>query len=258
MSVNRLILIVLISGGLILFLTQNWSLFPSISIRILSMSTRSFPLGVWVIISMLCGALTSLLINVLLQLNGYSSSVGNTRKPKKTSTKGYSRGEYADVNVRETYRNKSSRDVNSPSRGKSRVNSRRSYTEDYIEDRRDNYQDDWENPGNAEDWGFEDKPKSSPDDYPYRKNTNRNSNKSTTIEDKEPEFNLPHDNSPEQSENESTSAPKTIYDADYRVIVPPKESPDTFQEDEVTNTEDDWSFLEDDDFTIDKNPKPST
>ncbi|MEM7725091.1 MAG: hypothetical protein AAF208_01805 [Cyanobacteria bacterium P01_A01_bin.45] len=286
MSVNRLILLALILGGLILFFVQNWSIFPSISIVLLGMRVRTLPLAAWILFSLLAGAATSLLINSLLQLSGYISQARNSRQYSETR---YSRYKNTSTDFKE---GRNSRYTDSPPQRKPFADNSGEYR-NYVDNREYDDEDSWENPRDADDWGFkEDRSNSSTQNNPDTgKFENHQPSRSKRTKDKEsdwetepeldPELDLELDLEPEldpepenprnsssdsdtsygykQPQTPRNSVKKSIYDADYRVIDPPLESSNVFQdENQSNNSEDDWSFLEDDDFEVDKNSPSST
>ncbi len=66
MPIARLIILLLLLLGVTLLALQNWS--PALPLVFWGMETQPLPLGVWIAIAIVAGALTSLFISGLLQL----------------------------------------------------------------------------------------------------------------------------------------------------------------------------------------------
>ena len=249
MSVNRLILLVVVLGGLILFIAQNWSVVPPLPLVFLGIQTQPLPLSVWILVSTVAGAISYELVGSLLRLPNFrecqetfkSSSIPKT----KTSTHTYSqRNSSAQA---ESRRERSS----SPPPKSATKNQPQEY-DDY---------DDWDNAGDVDDWDFEDEREhvSSPDrETGVRDNSTPRSNreaKSTYDSDSSYSYNS------REPQNSAVGKTESIYDADYRVIASPYQSssyqsPSTNQFDDDREEDDDWDFLEDDDFEVeDKRPR---
>ncbi|MFM7365537.1 MAG: LapA family protein [Cuspidothrix sp.] len=94
-------------------------------------------------------------------------------------------------------------------------------------------EDDWETNGNKDNWDDEDN--LAPEPSPPR-------TRPSSV----------YSYSSQAPENTAVGKTETIYDADYRVIIPPYEKP---SQDKVTD-EDDWDFFEDDEFADDHENKP--
>ena len=69
MPVIRIVLLLLVLGGLSLLLAQNW--LPVLQLVFLGMRTPALPLAIWILIGVAAGALTSLLITALFKLSNY-------------------------------------------------------------------------------------------------------------------------------------------------------------------------------------------
>lgn len=67
----RLILLLGIAGGLILFSLSNW--FPSLSLVFLGVATPALPLAIWVLGAIAAGIVTSLLISALFGVSNYAA-----------------------------------------------------------------------------------------------------------------------------------------------------------------------------------------
>jgi hypothetical protein len=229
MAVIRLIILVVVLGGLTLLLAQNFS--PALPLVFLGARTQPFPLAMWLLFSTVAGAITSLIVNTLFGFTGYfpqpkqkastSSRASSYSKQDKTRR--------AAPEQSTVYNNKTTKDnTNTFSR-----------------------EDDWDLDGTSEDWDFEDRQKSSSnpekqdrirdDEYEPRQTTN--SSKTDTS----------YSYSSREPKNSGAGKTESIYDADYRVIVPPynpnSESPQSATPPSKKQSEeqdDDWSFFDED------------
>lgn len=96
-------------------------------------------------------------------------------------------------------------------------------------------EDDWQTNGNEDNWDDEDNLESAPEPSPPR-------TRPSSV----------YSYSSQAPENTAVGKTETIYDADYRVIIPPYTKP---SQDKVTD-DDDWDFFEDDEFPDDQENKP--
>ncbi|MBE9210206.1 LapA family protein [Nostoc sp. LEGE 06077] len=230
MAVIRLILLVAILGGLTLLLVQNWS--PAISLVFLGMRTQPLPLAMWILFITTAGALTSVLITTLFKLSNYFEG-----QPRQTPIKSAPSSKRVRTPRREE---PTSPPFTPPS---SATANKGAATEEF---------DDWETNNTNDDWDFEEQPEQTP---PPRAKTQPE-------RDFEPEERQPEPKTASKSgstysysyrEPKNTAVGKTesVYDADYRVIIPPYKQPD--DEPANTNDDDDWSFFEDDELGDDDN-----
>ncbi len=228
MAVIRLILLVTVLGGLTLLLVQNWS--PPISLVFLGLRTQPLPLAMWVLFSTVTGALTSIFIATLFKLSNYFAA--GQRQTPDWRTKTSSR---AKANPREEPT--SSRPSPPPASKK----------EEPIND----VFDDWETNGSGDDWDFDEKPEEAPNPNPQtqqprdskvyeRQSQPKSSSGSGSV----------YSYSYREPKNTAAGKTESIYDADYRVIIPPYQPPTTNQADD-----DDWGFFEDDFEDGDERPK---
>jgi len=230
MAVIRLILLVAILGGLTLLLVQNWS--PAISLVFLGMRTQPLPLAMWILFTTTAGALTSVLITTLFKLSSYFEG-----QPRQTPLK-------SSANSRrvKTPRKEESTPFTSPPPASQ---NQATASEEF---------DDWETSNTNDDWDFEEQPQPTPPPRP----------KTQPVRNFEPEERQPEPKSSSQSgstysysyrEPKNTAVGKTesVYDADYRVIIPPYKQPADEPEPANDTNDDDWSFFEDDEFGDDDN-----
>ena len=95
--------------------------------------------------------------------------------------------------------------------------------------------DDWETNGNEDNWNDEDNLESAPE-------ASQPGTRPSSV----------YSYSSQSPKNTAVGKTETIYDADYRVIIPPYEAP---SQNKATD-DDDWDFFEDDEFTDDNENKP--
>ncbi|RUR72267.1 LapA family protein [Chlorogloeopsis fritschii PCC 9212] len=224
MAIFRLILLVALLGGLALLLAQNWS--PVLPLVFLGMQTKALPLAMWILFSTAAGAATSLAISILFQLSSYFTApkrqAPSTFKPPKTRTpSGSDRPPTEEPKY--TYTSPP------PPQSKS-TDSNRSNAED------------WETSGINDDWDFDETEETSKspqttqvrDSYTYEKPQEPQSGyKSGSV----------YSYNYREPKNSGAGKTESIYDADYRVIVPPYQPP---TDNQVDGDEDDWGFLDDD------------
>lgn len=249
MTVIRLILLVTVLGGLMLLLAQNWS--PAIPLVFLGLRTQPLSLALWMLLSTAAGALTSLLITSLVQL----SSLGN----KQQRASSYEPSVSPRFNKR-TPKQKPPQEKEF----KERISTPPAASPQPSNDE-DTYDDDWDLDRNVnDDWDSEEGEYFEEKEYV---SANPRSNYTKIQDDRDYEdfpfavndYDSAADSySYDKSDLKDIKAEKTesVYDADYRVIIPPvsqSATPDTLDNDNSENKQDDddWDFLEDD-FSEDK------
>ncbi|MEH2449046.1 MAG: LapA family protein [Nostoc sp.] len=222
MAVIRLILLVAVLGVLTPLLVQNWS--PPLSLVFLGVRTQPLPLAIWILFSTATGAFTSILIATLFKLSNYFVA-GQRQTPDRRNA--------TSPRPKATQREEpTSRPVSPPPP----ASKKEQPTSDVF--------DDWETNGTKDDdWNFDEKSEEAPTPNPQaqqprdsktyeRQSEAKSSSQSGSVY------------SYNYREPKNTAAGKTesIYDADYRVIIPPYQPPTTNQADD-----DDWEFFNDDD-----------
>ena len=248
MAVIRLIFLVTVLGGLMLLLAQNWS--PAVPLVFLGLQTRPISLAVWMLLSTAAGVFTSLSISSLLKLSSRSVTQRQRTSYEQSNSPKFNQRNKRDNEFKE--RKFTPPPANSPQP---------------PDDFEDSY-DDWDLDRNADDWDDEEK------EYSYN---NPRSSYTKIQDDREYEdFREPEE--PEEPENDYDSVDSSysyeeselndsskeerkvdsVYDADYRVIIPPANPSTTSNtsEEEKNNKndksdDDDWGFL-DEDFDSDK------
>ncbi len=239
MTVIRLILLVAVLGGVMLLLAQNWS--PTIPLVFLGLRTQALSLAIWMLFSTAAGAFTSLLVGKLLGLA--SHSVVKPRQTTSYSSYDSSRFNRQNPQEHEFEERKSTPPPVNPPRPQ--------------EDFEDNYDDDW------------DLDKYASDDWDYEEGTYETADTRfsyTRIQDDREyeDFREPEDDyepsassySYEKRDLKDSDSGKieSIYDADYRVIIPPASPSAASSTPEKSSNQqdgDDWGFL-DEDFDDDK------
>ncbi|MEA5580986.1 LapA family protein [Nodularia harveyana UHCC-0300] len=235
MAVTRLILLVALLGMLTLLLVQNWS--PVLSLVFLGTRTLPLPLAMWIFFSTAAGAATSLLITTLLKGSNYFGE--QQQKPYK-STRTSPR---TSATPREKFQPPPERPSPSPRRTESPTS--KAF-------------DDWDTDNSTnDDWDFDEQETEAPtpsnqtppvrDSQTYeRPQTPQSSSQSGSV----------YSYNYRQPENTAVGKTESVYDADYRVIIPPYQPPNNENEvDNFGDDEDDWNFFEDDDFEDEDSPK---
>ncbi len=231
MAVIRLILLVAVLGGLTLLLVQNFS--PALSLVFLGVRTQPLPLAIWILFSTATGAFTSILIATLFNLSNYFGGRQRQTPDRRSTT----------PRAKATRREEpTSRPASSPPP----ASKKEKPTSDVF--------DDWETNGTKDDdWNFDEKSEETPtsnsqaqqpkDSKTYeRQSEAKSSSQSGSV----------YSYSYREPKNTAAGKTESVYDADYRVIIPPYQPPTTNQADD----DDDWEFFDDDDFEDDgKRPR---
>lgn len=225
MLVIRLILLLVVLGGLTLLLAQNWS--PVLPLVFLGVKTQALPLAIWISIGVATGAFTSLVISGLFKLSNYfaRSSLSEPRKaqappPRSSTQRSQAPSTAANAKQPDT--------ESTPS----------SASDDWVSD----------STTNDDDWDFE-------EDAEHKRNfSSQNTVRDSTTKEvsSEPKSGYQsgsvYSYSYREPSNSGVGKTEAVYDANYRVIKPPRSQADTAQDDEA----DDWGFEDDDDFEDDR------
>ncbi|MEH2163536.1 MAG: LapA family protein [Nostoc sp.] len=229
MAVIRLILLVALLGGLTLLLVQNWS--PVLSLVFLGVRTQPLPLAIWILFSITIGAFTSVFIATLFNLSNYFVAEPRQTPERRNTT---------SPRAKTTQREESTSRPSSPPPPASKKE----------ESASDEF-DDWEtNSSRDDDWNFDEKseaaPKANPQAQPARdsKTYERQSEAKSSSQS-----GSVYSYSYREPKNTAAGKSESVYDADYRVIIPPYQPPTTNQADD-----DDWEFFDDEDFEDDDKP----
>ncbi len=248
MAVIRLILLVGIVLVLILLLVQNFS--PALPLVFLGVRSQSLPLAMWILLSVVAGGITSLLVS---SLNELANNLGESSKQNKQSKQSHSQS-----TVSSSSRTSSSRQPETTFGSTSSPESQEK------SEYRSNAEDDW-NLEASEDWEFEQQPKPNfrpqeePRDKPVSsKSRNYDREQQPTRSNKSGSS---YSISYREPKNSGVGKTESVYDADYRVLVPPYQSPspeDSNPPQPSTSSpastskannqsgDDDWSFFEED------------
>ncbi|MCV3212857.1 hypothetical protein OGM63_04830 [Plectonema radiosum NIES-515] len=223
MDIIRLILLVAVLAGLTLLLAQNWS--PVLPLVFLGIRTQPLPLAMWILFSTTAGAVTSVFISSLFNFSTYLAR----QQPNRLKSPA------ASPRNKQTRREETfSRSPVNPPPPASTTESRSS----------DDVGDDWDtNNTTDDDWDFEEKsnvdtpsPENTQDrDQSYeRQQKPKSSSQSGSV----------YSYSYRQPKNSGVGKTESVYDADYRVIIPPYQPPTTTNQ---KNDDDDWGFFDQDD-----------
>ena len=223
MATNRLIIILALTFVLTILSLQNW--LPALPLIFLGVKTQPLPLAIWILLSFGAGVCTSWLIGTLNKFSSYL--IG-----KKLWTYNRSDHQNPSTNIDEietvSFKNKTTsraiKEPKSPTR--------------FIEDEGDwgvNESDDWDFKGSsirqrAKDHSAEIRQEYRNEENPLSSNSINRSNSSYSY-------------GPGELKNIASDQTESIYDADYRVIIPPHQ-PETNMP-LANKKEDDWSFFED-------------
>ncbi|HBB32610.1 MAG TPA: hypothetical protein DDZ80_18205, partial [Cyanobacteria bacterium UBA8803] len=228
MPVNRIVLLLLIGGGLALFALSNLSP-PVLSLVFLGMQTPALPLTVWIGGAIAAGAITSVCLQALSYLQGgYRRFEEVDRVPPRNRWEP-DRGVQTEASEPETPYTP----PNSPQSAAS----------------------DWEEKVD-ENWDFEPEPQtatSQQGDFERDRSTEFLGSEPRTYEANQQPTSTSQSGSVYSYSYRETSKsgvgrPDVVYDANYRVINPPYQKPPEPQE---VDEEEDWGFEDDEDFDFD-------
>jgi hypothetical protein len=257
MAIARLLLPLLILAGLALFALQNWSL--ALPLVIAGFRTQALPLAIWMLVAIGAGAATTVAVSSLFSLTRISA-VRRSNKGRQPANA------YAPAADKKESRPGASSWANrvQPGAGAA-TQSARTGTQTRI-------QDDWENRKIREEWDDwdEDVPQRSPGrgadvnirdrqdedwdnwegypDGPQRPRTQFEANQSPTAQRQSGSvYSQSYDKS---DQSRDADRPNSVYDADYRVIIPPTEPAKAPELDD-----EDWGF-EDEDIPDEPSDRP--
>ena len=285
----RPVFLLVIVVGLTIFALQNVE--PALSLVFLGVRSPAVPLSIWILLSMAVGALTSLLISGLLAFSNYLSATrdrtGRSSRSRPDTFADDRRTPYTppppprkqeidpDLN-RENSQTQAAGSYRSEYGTSAGYSARTFYQEtpnpdavkDYAQpgtDRVADDEDDWVSDGSKsgsqggdDDWGddrdFPDRPQvndvaeANPRDYEAKQEPKSQSWAGSV-------YSYGY-RDPNQS---GVGQTESVYDADYRVIVPPQEAianpaDGTPKNPSAAETEDDWGLDEDDEFEDDDRP----
>lgn len=204
MPVIRLLLLLVVLGGLTLLLAQNWS--PVLPLVFLGMTTQALPLAVWILLSVAAGAFTSLLIAGLFSLSKYSVRASS---PRSKAAVGAQRSEAPRTT--------------SPSQPDT--------------DSTSSADDDWDTDSTADDdWDFGEVEKTPNTSQPVKDSKSHE----VSNEPKTSYQSGAYSYSYQEPSNSGVGKTESVYDADYRVIKPPYQQTNTAQDDDDWGFEDDF------------------
>ncbi|HBE20950.1 MAG TPA: hypothetical protein DEG17_03045 [Cyanobacteria bacterium UBA11149] len=215
---NRIILIFSVGGIFALLILSNLSA-PPVPLVFLGMEMPALPLGVWIGGAIASGAITSFVLQFLsyIQSGDWQESRFNRVSPS-------SRG--------------------GRSQGFSTEKPKTSYSQANSANRTSNSASDWDKPADK-DWNFndegDDKSKGETSDYEQHQQPSKSSKTGSV-----------YSYSYRETSKSGVDRADEVYDANYRVIIPPyQKSAPPSQEDKEENEDEDWGFEDDDDFNFD-------
>ncbi|MBF2064075.1 MAG: LapA family protein [Calothrix sp. C42_A2020_038] len=231
MAVIRLTILVVVLGGLTLLLAQNFS--PALPLRFLGTQTQPFPLAMWLLFSTVAGATTSLIVSSLFGFAGLSRQPS----PKSTVSGSRTKSYYHQDNTS----------------GSEKEFTQSSQSNEYKSNR-SSRENDWDLEAESEDWDFEEAPSKTTapkQDKRDRRESDevderRQHNKAASQPDSSYSYSY------REPKNSGVGKTESIYDADYRVIIPPynpesnRPSPPPSSTQEESEDDDDWSFFDED------------
>ncbi|MGI0487111.1 hypothetical protein ACN4EK_16845 [Pantanalinema rosaneae CENA516] len=239
--VVRLLLLLVIAGGLVGFAIQNWS--PTIALTFLGFKTMALPLAVWVLWAIVVGILTTLAINALFAASNYLAvqafrtqwrqnarqsssqpyesdrSSGYASTSSRTST---SASTNPDASWRTWRKESSDREPPQPEPVRDRASSR-----DRLDDLMDEL-DDWETPI-SDDWEVKSSDRRRRPDSSGEASTSASRReyetpqtpKTTSQSGSVYSYGYREPRNSGAGRTEDVQQPERVVDADYRVIIPP-------------------------------------
>lgn len=213
MPMIRIVLLLVVLGGLTLLLAQNWS--PVLPLVFLGIKTQALPLALWILIGVGAGAGTSLFITGLFKLSNYFTR----SKPR--------------------YRRNTVEDSKTQPRGAQHTAASQSQPDTNVSTPSDAAADDWESDStDDDDWDFD-------EDADKTRNSSSQKDVSTSYEvSSEPKSSSrsgSYSYSYREPKRSGVGKTESVYDADYRVLTPPHKETDPALKDE------DWGFEDEDD-----------
>ncbi|QDL07263.1 LapA family protein [Brasilonema octagenarum UFV-E1] len=234
MAVFRLFLLMTVLGGLTLLVVQNLS--PVLPLVFLGMKSKALPLAIWILFSTTAGAFTTVFVTSLFNFSNFFA--GQQRQtPVRTATTSTAKSQTPKEEP-----------TPRPSPSSSSRKSESTRNSDPLND--------WETDNSTDDWDFEEKKEQAP--TPNSQNTQVRDSK-TYEPQQQPSSTNKSDSaysySYREPKNSGVGKTESVYDADYRVIIPPYQPPTTNQAQTNQAQDDDWGFLDEDIEDQDKRPR---
>jgi uncharacterized integral membrane protein len=237
MPLVRILLLLLVVGGLTLFATSNLS--PVLSLQFLGMNSRTLPLAAWIGCAIAAGALTSFFLQFLASISSGSSRRSFAEPDEFEEEQAQTR--------QGIWQNRANQSSSSPSPPP---------PPPPPETPKNKTGSDWEETV-SQNWDLNEEPAST-----KRSNLKSDRFSATTDGPSYEKTQQPQSGSQSGSvyswsyrEGKESGVGKTdmVYDANYRVITPPYQPPTKSEPEE---DDDDWGFLDDDnDFKDDNDSK---
>ena len=220
-----LIILIIVIGGLVLFVLQNWS--PSLQLTFLGLKSIPLPLSIWILSALVAGLITYLLIYNIFQLSNYLF------KQNLKSAKPFAR------KSQDQYQSGESRDRYSQSQEISNSESSFNLNKDSELREEDENIDDWkqEPPRISNSWDSSTKEQDIED---MQKSFSQGSTEKNYEVEQEPKIESwsgsVYSYGYLKPSGSGVGQTESVYDADYRIITPPppqdKSTPTQQQEQE--------------------------
>jgi hypothetical protein len=240
MPVIRIVLLLSVVGGLTLFAVSNLS--PVLPVVFLGMTTVALPLAAWIGIAIAAGAITSFFLQFLSYLQrGYSPRRLEQPDEVPPRTRSYRRETPETPEPEPQTRYTPPPPPQTPS---------------------NNPASDWEERVD-EDWDFDEEsaaPASSQQDFERENPTSTTQTDPTSYEVKQEaksgyQTGSVYSYSYRDTSESGVAKPDAVYDANYRVITPPYQTPSQ-KPPEPEDDDEDWGFEDDDEFDIEGESEP--
>lgn len=238
MPLVRIVLLLLVVGGLALFALNNLS--PVLSVQFLGMTSRTLPLAAWIGCAIAAGAFTSFLLQFLGYISSGSSRSGFVESDQFEEEQAQTRqGSWQNRENQTSFReNSATPPPPSPPPPPPATPKNKSAS-------------DWEETV-AENWDLDEDPTSTRKTTSQRDNfgddsSNRPSYEKAQQPQSRSQTGSVYSWSYREAQEQDSGVGKTdvVYDANYRVITPPYQPP---AKPEVEEEDEDWGFEDDDDF----------
>jgi hypothetical protein len=188
------------------------NLSPSLPLMFLGMRTQPLPLALWILLSIIAGIFTSFIITSLLKFANDLNFQEQQPTPKSIPT---------PPRVRQN-----TPPPKSPPPPVSQLD------DDF---------DDWDTNGDQDDWDYGENSEPLEETSSSQQSSNSRTSSSSV-----------YSYSSQDPKNTAVGKTEAVYDADYRVIIPPYQESSNNQ----PNDDDDWDFFEDDEEEDNKTEKP--
>ncbi|AKG23299.1 hypothetical protein [Calothrix sp. 336/3] len=233
MALFRLILLIALLGGLTLLLAQNWS--PVLPLVFFGVRTKSLPLAIWILFATSAGVITSLVITSLFPI---ANSLAGEKRP--TSSR---KSTFKETTTQRPSKEEKPPRAPTPSPEKATSS-------------RDN-DGDWEDIDRPQDWDFDEERETPPPSAKTQVQDGKSYERQQDVKSKSQSGSV-YSYSYREPKNSGVGKTESVFDADYRVIIPPYQPPDENQAEDLVNDDndgnnddDDWGIFSEDDEDFD-------